>query len=40
MRGCQTEMGREKVESCSEETGAIKKEHVFTVHINLGDVSS
>lgn len=40
MRECQTERGREKVESCSEETGAIKKEHVFSVHINLGDVSS
>lgn len=36
----ETERGQEKAESCSEETGAIKKEHVFTVHINLGDVSS
>lgn len=34
------EGGREKLESCSKETGAIKKEQVFTVHINLGDVSS
>lgn len=40
MRECQTERGREKAQSCSEETGAIKKEHVFTEHINLGDVSS